>query len=314
MRIKLLAVVCALSLSLLAASCGGGGQEATTAGETTTGEQASAYPVTIQDATGREVTVESRPEELGSMVPSVTETIFKVGAGDRLEGVTTAADYPEEAKQVEPIGDFQGVNAEKVASQEIDVLFLSFDTTAEKAESLQQKTGAKTVVIDPQSVNEAIQSIGVVGEIVGNEEEAESVEQRLRSELAGIEQKVSGELEPTVFYEVSNDPLFTASSESFIGDAIQIAGAKNVVESDQEFPQYSLERLLEQNPQYYLVGDGSTGTTAGDIKSRSRYGSLQAVEQDQVRVVEADLISRPGPRIVQGVREIAEAVHPDAFQ
>jgi iron complex transport system substrate-binding protein len=312
-RIKLLAVVCALLLSVLAASCGGGGQGETIA-EETTGEETSSYPVTIKDATGRKVTVESKPKEIGSMVPSVTETVFKVGAGDRLAGVTTAADYPEEAKQVEPIGDFQGVNAEKGASLGIDVLFLSFDTTAEKAKNLRQKTGAKTVVIDPQSVDEAIESIGLVGKIVGNKEKAESVEQKLRGQLEDIEQKVSGEPEPTVFYEVSNDPLFTASTKSFVGDAIRLAGAKNVVESDQEFPQYSLEKLLEKNPDYYLVGDGSTGTAAEDVKSRPRYGSLKAVEQDHVRTVEADLVSRPGPRIVEGVREIAEAVHPDAFE
>lgn len=248
------------------------------------------------------------------MAPSVTETIFAVGAGERLEGVTTVDDYPKQVEEIEKIGDFYGVNAEKVASLGIDVLFLSYDTTTRKqAEDLEQKTGADVVVVNPKSVREAIESVGLVGEVVGNATRAERVESRLEEDLERVTSKVEGEPRPSVFYELDYDPLFTVGPGSFVADAIRLAGGKNAAgDAKQPYPQYPVERLVENDPDYYLVGSGS-GVTVEEVKEREAYSSLTAVKEDRVHVVDDDLISRPGPRIVEGVRLIARTIHPDAF-
>lgn len=311
MRNRLFVMLAVLAVLIFAAACGADRQEG--AGEDAAAE--TGYPLTVTDAVGREVEIEGRPERIVSMAPSITETLFAVGAGERVVGVTTADDYPPEVEAIERVGDFQGPNVEKVAAMEVDVLFLSFDySTPETADDLQQKTGADVVVLNPQTVEEAISSIGTVGEIVGEPERARTVEERLRGELEEIRSAVEGRERPAVFYEIWHEPLQTAGGGSFIGDAIRLAGGRNVAEdAAQDYPQYPLERLLAEDPEYYFVGS-SSGATPEDVAARPNYGSLRAVREGNVVVIDDDLVNRPGPRIVEGVRQLAEALHPDAFE
>ena len=248
------------------------------------------------------------------MAPSVTETLFAVGAGRRLVGVTTADDYPPEVESIEEVGDYRGPNVEKVISQNTDLMILSYEgTTKGYADDMQEKTGAKVVVINPKTVDEAISSVGLVAKVVGEQERGRVVEERLRSELKRIEDAVAEEPEPTVFYEVWGDPLQTAGPGSFIDDAIGLARGKNIAaDTGEAYPEYSKEVLLQKNPDYYLAAR-SAGVTAEEISQRPGYSALSAVEDGRVVVVNDDLIVRPGPRIVDGVREIAEAIHPEVF-
>ncbi len=313
---KKLSVLLIVFILAFATACGqsseeGGATSASSGGGTTV---AATFPVTVEDDLGRTVEIKQEPEQIGSLAPSVTETLFAVGAGNRVAGVTTADDYPQEVQSIEKIGDYQQTNAEKIASLGIDLLFLSFDSaTKEQAKDLEVKTGAKVVVVNPKSVDETIESIGTVGKAAGNTEKAQVVEERMRAELKQIKSTVEGLPEPTVFYELGFDPLFTVGPGSFVNDAIEIARGKNVTaDAQQAYPQYSVEKLLQDDPEYYLAG-ASSGATIEDIKSRPTYSSLQAVRQDKVFVINDDLVNRPGPRIVEGVREIAETIHPEAF-
>lgn len=306
-----------LLAAFLLAGCGQGSQGGSTTGDEAGGggtTASAAFPVTVEDSLGREVRIEEEPEQIGSMAPSVTETVFAVGAGDRVAGVSTADDYPQEVEGIEKIGDYQQVNAEKVASLGIDLLFLSFDsTTEEQARDLEEKTRAEVIVINPTSVEEAIESVGTVGEAVGEPEKAQVVEERLRSELGQLRSQVEGLPEPTLFYELSYDPLFTVGPGSFINDVIEIAGGRNVAaDAGQAYPQYPVERLIQEDPELYLAG-ASSGATVEEIVNRPPYSSLNAVRQGSVFVIDDDLVNRPGPRIVDGVREMAETLHPDAF-
>jgi len=301
-----------LLLTLLLAACGGAApgspENETGAGETGHSE----YPLVVEDDVGRKVEIGSRPERLGSVAPSVTETIFAVGAGERISGVTTADDYPPEAKEIESIGDYREPNVEKVLALEIDLLFISFDSaTAEAAEELERKTKATVVVINPKTVDEAVSSVGLVGRIVGEREKASALEGRLRGDLEEVENAVAGQPRPTVFYEVWDDPLQTVGPGSFIHDAIEQAGGRNIAaDTGQAYPSYSEETLLKKDPDYYLI----SSTTPEEVEKRPAYASLTAVERGQVSVVDPDLVTRPGPRVVEGVRRIAESIHPEAFQ
>lgn len=307
----------------LAAACSGGGSEggssdgsaASDSGKTTMEKaESSGYPLKITDDVGRKVTLGSKPNRIISFAPSVTETLFAVGAGNRVVGVTTSDDYPPEAKTIEAVGGYNGPNVEKVISLDADLMILSFDSSTKAyADDMQEKTGTKVIVINPKSLEGAISSIGTVADIVGESEKGQVVEERLNSELKQIEDQVAREPKPTVFYEVWGDPLQTAGPGSFIDDAIKAAGGTNIAaDTKQAYPQYSKEVLLRKNPDYYMVGVTS-GITVEEISGRPGYSSLKAVEDDRVSVVDDNLIVRPGPRIVEGVREIAEEIHPKAF-
>lgn len=312
----LLALLAALLLAACGTTQGGSDTDGMTAAETTgQTSETSEYPLTVEDSLGRTVEIEEEPGRLGSVAPSLTESIFAVGAGDRVVGVSTAGDYPGEVEDIEKIGDFTQVNAERAASLDIDVLFLSFSsTTEEQAENLEDQTGADVIVSNPETLDEAIESIGLVGEAVGEVELAEDVQEEMRAELDEIEAAVEGETEPTVFYEVGFDPLFTAGPGSFIDDAIDVAGGENAAgDANEPYPQYPIEQLVQNDPEIYLAGSLS-GSTVEDIQNREAYSSLRAVQEDRVYLINDDLVNRPGPRIVEGVREIAETIHPDAFE
>ena len=229
--------------------------------------------------------------------------------------MSTADDYPREVQAIEKVGDIGETNEEKIVSLGVDVLFASFDdTTRQVAEDLEEKTKAEVIVVNPKSVDGAISSIGLVARAVGEAEKGQVVEERLRGELRQLRKGVAGEPEPSVFYEVWGDPLQTAGPGSFVDDAIRLAGGENVAADAQEpYPLYSKEVLLQKDPEYYLVGR-SSGIPAEEIARRPGYTALSAVREDRVMVVNDDLIVRTGPRIVEGVREIAESIHPQASE
>jgi iron complex transport system substrate-binding protein len=285
--------------------------------ETTQREEASAeYPLTVEDSLGREVELREEPEEIVSMAPSVTETLFAVGAGDRVVGVTDADDYPPEAEEIEVAGDFNGPNVEKVLALETDLLVLSFDgTTEEQAAKLEEQTDAQVFVMNPKTVEETIEAVGVVAEAVGEAEGGREVQEEMRAELREVERAVRGEERPTVFYEVYYPPLSTVGPGSFIQDAIELAGGRNVAADAKEaYPTYSEEVLLEKDPDFYLFGAASAGSV-DELRERPGYENLTALkEEGHAQQVDEDIVSRPGPRITDGVREIAEAIHPEAFK
>jgi len=309
------APMAALALSL--AGCGGAAPTTEQpAPETTQEEAAAEYPLTVEDSLGRAVEIEEEPKDLVSMAPSVTETLFAVGAGDRVVGVTDVDDYPKEATEVEVAGDFNGPNVEKVIALETDLLLLSFDgTTEDQAEKLEDQTGAEVFVMNPQSVEQTIEEVGTVAEAVGEPEGGERVQREMRSELREVEEAVSGEERPTVFYEVYYPPLSTVGPGSFIHDAIELAGGRNAAaDAEESYPTYSEEVLLEKDPDFYLFGEASAKGVE-DLRKRPGYKNLTALEEEgHATQVNEDLISRPGPRITNGVREIAEAIHPEAFE
>ncbi|MCL6437023.1 MAG: cobalamin-binding protein [Rubrobacteraceae bacterium] len=315
--VSVLRVVVAFAVVVFAlAGCGAGGVSGggSSGGATQARGGASGYPVTVTDSLGRKVTIEKKPERIASMAPSITETLFAIGAGKRVVGVTTADDYPPQVEHITKIGDYKGVNAEKVASLKTDVLFMSFATTRQQAADLEKKTGAKVVVINPESVRGAIASIGTVGKVVGDEKKAREVQRHMRRELSQVRKEVRGLSHPTVFYEVYPKPLQTAGPGSFIDDEIKLAGGKNVAAGAKSaYPQYSLEELVKQNPDYYLIGS-SSGDTPKKVASRPGFEALKAVREGHVEVINDNLTTRPGPRIVEGVKQIAEAIHPGAFK
>lgn len=309
------AVLTMVAVAVFLAGCGSSGSatgQETTLSEASSGSRAG-YPLTVTDSVGREVTIDAEPEEIASMAPSITETLFAVEAGDRIAGVTTADDYPAEVTDIDTIGDYSEINIEKVLAVGTDLLFVSFDTTAERANELQDQTNASVVVVDPETLDEVLSSVELVGRAAGEPENGRELRDEMRSELDRIEEAVAGEPEPSVFYEVYGDPLQTVGPGSFIDDAINVAGGENIAAGTGEaYPTYSEETVIEEDPDYYLVASLS-GATPETVAERPGFRNLSAVTDDQVETIDDDLISRPGPRIVDGVARIAEAIHPGAF-
>ena len=274
-------------------------------------DTAQAFPVTVTDDAGREVTVESEPVRIVSLAPANTEIVAELDGGtDRLVGVTTFDDYPPEVASIDKVGDFITPNLEAIAAAEPDLILA---TTGVQGDVLAQLEGlgAPVIAVDPQNLDQLYASILVVGDAIGRRSTADELVHDMRAGIEYVSETVSQEDATRCFIEIAQDPLFTAGDGTLLNDLIVAAGGINVV-SESGYVGYSLEQLIIDDPDVYLATLGSMSDPA-QLEQRAGYEQLSAVKSGRVAVLEDNLVSRPGPRVVQGVGQIAIALHPDLF-
>ncbi len=281
------------------------------------GVEAVEFPVTIVDDLGVEVQLEEKPERIISLAPSMTEMLYSLGLGDKVIGVTTFANYPEEARQNEKIGSVTDPNVEKIVSLNPDLVLAAAVNKMEYVDRL-KNLGIKVAGFDPSSIDETIKIMNKVGKLTGEEYLAKEVTAKMARELKEIEKLVEKKLanneRPGVFYEIWHNPLMTAGEGTFVDDLIETAGGKNIgAMAPGSWPQYSLEKLLIENPDIYISShhsDAHTFTVEG-LKERANYGSINAVKNDRVHFIAQDIMTRPSPRIILGLKDLVKAIWPD---
>lgn len=285
--------------------------------EETSNEESVDYPKTVEDGFGNEVTLESAPEKIVSSAPNNTEILFELGLGDKIVGVSTADDYPKEALEKEQIATFEGLNLERVIELETD-LVVNFGNMKENAPDdfkRLEEAGIPVLSYTPESIDEVIETIEAIGEATGTEDRAKEITEDMLNKKDEIIEKVKDSEEKTVFYEVWNEPLQTVGPGSFIDEFISLSNGENIAaDAEEAYPNYDLESLIEKDPQVYILSDGDPELTVEKIKERPGYSDLQAVKDDNVYMVDANLVSRAGPRIVEGLELIAKTIHPDLFK
>lgn len=318
-----------LVLAAVLAGCGGGGtggggsagsSPPPAAGTGAGGEAAGAktqYPLSITDDAGREVTIPERPQRIVSLAPSNTEILFAIGAGDRVVGVDSFSDYPAEAAKLPKVGGVMDTNFEQIVALEPD-LALTIGGADEQVKRLEE-LGIPTVVIQPATLEDVLARIELVGRIVDAQEGAARVVRDMRARIDAVRSKVSGipeEQRVRVFYEVWNDPLMTAGPGGFIHDVIAAAGGVNIAaDAGNPWPQISLETVVDKDPQVIIV-PRSLESSYQELKAGKRKGweGITAVREGRVYAIDDNIISRPGPRLVEGLEQIARWLYPERFQ
>ncbi len=270
----------------------------------------AAFPVTVTDDAGRSATIDSEPERIVSLAPGNTEIVAALGLLDRVVGVTSFCDYPPEVAEIDIIGDFAAPNLEAVAAARPDLVLVTTGIQADIIGQLED-LGAVVVAIDPSGLEELFESIAMVGRATGAVAEADTLTSSMRSELDEVQTSIGDGKPVPCFLEIAQDPLFTAGPGTLLDDLIRVAGGDNVV-TQEGYVGYSVEQLVADDPAVYMATLGSMSDPA-ELASRPGYSEIAAVKADRVFVLEDDLVSRPGPRVIEGVRLIAAALHPDAF-
>ena len=269
----------------------------------------AAFPAVVTDDVGREVAIAERPARIVSLAPANTEIVAALGSIDRLVGVTTYCDYPPEVAEIDKVGDFVGPNLEAIAALDPDVVLVTTGVQAEVITQL-EALGAAVVAIDPQTLDELYISIATVGAAIGETPAADELVASMRIQVEDIGEQVEG-APVTCFLEIAQDPLFTVGTGTLLNELIERAGGENVV-TQEGYVAYSVEQLVAANPEVYLATKGSMNAPS-DISGRPGYENLTAVAEERVYLLDDNLVSRPGPRVVEGIRQIAEALHPDVF-
>ena len=278
----------------------------------TTGDADGGYPVTFVDSLGREISIEEKPDKVISLSPAITEILFAIGAGEQVVGVTDYCDYPEEALAKPKVGGFEDPNVELIIESEPDLIFVAAGIQEELARHY-EGFGIKVISLDAETVEQVLTNIQLAGMATGNVTEATELVEEMESRINKVVDTVAQvSHRPTVFFEVWDDPLMTAGPGSFIDDLLRLAGGQSIAyDAAERFAQFSLEVLLERDPEIYLIQDHAHQPE--DVMARSGYEGLSAVQQGRVAAVKDDLVTLPGPRLVEGLEIIAQILHPDLF-
>lgn len=302
------ALAALLALSLAGAAMFSGCSAPARTTDEATGQ--ASWPMTVTDDAGRDVEIPARPERIVSLAPANTEMLYALGLGDSVVGVTTFCDYPAEAATVEQVGDFAGPNVEAVTAVDPDLVLVTAGVQADQVAALEQ-LGAVVLVVDPMTLPDVYRDIELIGRVAGARQAAVELVASIKADVQAVADAVEGRAPVTVFFEIGQDPLFTVGAGTLIDELVSLAGGVNVV-GEEGYVAFSPEQVVSADPQAYLATH-SSGSSADTIASRPGFDSLAAVEGGRVAVLDDNLVSRPGPRVAQGLRLIAEALHPEAF-
>jgi iron complex transport system substrate-binding protein len=275
----------------------------------------AASPFTVTDDLGREVYIEKTPESVVSLAPSITEILFAVGLGDKVVGVTEHSDYPEGAKAKPQVGRYFAASLESIVEKDPDLILTDgYDPVIEQIKEL----GIPMLVFQPTGIAGIFQDIRLVGQVMNVEDRAGELVDSLQQRMDTVaELAATATTKPTVFYEIdATDPTkpWTSGPGSFADTMISLAGGQNIVKEGGAWLQINLEKLLSADPDIVILGDYPY-VTPEQVKGRAGvWQELPAVKYGRVYAIsDPSLTSRPGPRIIDGLEELARIIHPELF-
>lgn len=262
----------------------------------------------VEDDLGRPVKLPAKVTRAVSLAPSVTEAIFAIGAGDRLVGVTAYCNYPEAAKSIASVGDTQTPNIERIVALRPEVVFVS---TASQLETFMETLDAQNIAVyvtDVRDLRGVSRSLRAFGTIFGTEKIADDLASDLEKRAEAVDQISKGRAKPKVFLQISREPLFTIGTDSFLTEIIFRAGGISVTKDvATAYPKLSKETALAMNPDVIILSDSEDNREPNDV-----FKDSPAVRNERVYRINADVISRPGPRLVDALEEIATLLHSEA--
>lgn len=267
----------------------------------------------VTDDAGRRVRVPVKIERVVSLAPNLTENVFAVGAGERLVGVTTYCNYPEDAKKIQKIGDTISPNLETIVALKPQLVLVS---TASQIESFTRRMEEQKIpvyITNPKTFEDVLKNLRDLGDLLGTKDKAEKLAKDLEARVGDVEARVGNQNQVRVFVQISREPLFTIGRDSFVTNLIDRAGGVSVTDDVPEaYPKISKETALAAEPEAIILSvDDSMGE--GNNVPADALKDSPAAKNNRVYKINGDWLTRPGPRLVDGLEAIAKALHPNAF-
>jgi iron complex transport system substrate-binding protein len=309
MRLKLLVLVLLAACTLALAACGDDDDDGSDADSTATPE--AAFPLTVTDDAGSEITLDAEPERIVALAPSYVEVLFEIGAGEKVVAVDENTDFPPEAADLTKLSGFDP-SVEAIVEQDPDLVLIQFDPGT-LTDSLKSNGIPVVLLASPADLDGVYDQIQAIGDMSGQAEEATDLVSDMREEIADIVAGVpEGSEAQSVFHEVDNT-LYSVGPGSFIHDIYVVLGAENIAEATGEaYPQLNNEAVIAANPDVIILADELFGETAETVAARPGWSAIAAVQAGRIHGVDPDLISRPGPRLPETVAIIAEYLYPES--
>jgi len=293
----------------------------TTAPTSTLAPTETAAPLVFTDGLDREVILPGPAQKIISIAPSNTEILFALGAGSQVIGRDAFSDYPTDAQSLPDVGGGWGeLNTELLVSLQPDLVLAAQINTAEQVKTLEDLGLTVYYLANPTDMDGLYANLQEVARLTGRQAEADTLIADLQTRVAAVEEVIAPlSYRPLVFYELdSTDPNapWTSGPGTFIDLLINMAGGFNLgSDLEGEWVQVSVEELIAKDPAFILLGDSVWGGVTPDaVAARPGWEGIAAVENGQVYPFDDNLVSRPGPRLVDGLEELARLLHPEAFE
>lgn len=261
----------------------------------------------VVDAEGNKIQLKQKPKKIVSLIPSNTEILFALGLGKEVKGVTAYDDYPKAAQKITKVVSTE-VDTEKIIAMKPDLVLghessLNFQKDAYK--QLEEAKIPLFVVKDAQTLQSAEKTIEQIGQLTGTTDKAKAVVQRMEKQKASLQTKAAKQKkQPTVWIEISND-LYTAGDNTFMNEMLDLAGGKNIV-TKKGYPKYNEEQVIKADPDVIIT---TYPNAKQEIAKRKAWKNIRAVKDGRIYSLDADELSRPGPRLIDGAEEIYQAIY-----
>jgi iron complex transport system substrate-binding protein len=258
-------------------------------------------------------TTSAYPQRIVSLTPSVTEALFALGFGHRLVGVTTYCDYPAEARKLPKIGGFMSPSLEVIVAKRPNlVIGVSSATDPVKAREM-ERLGLKVTLISLASVSDILSSFKNIARLLGNPQAGDELVRKITRQFDAVKRRVAGAPRRATLLAVGLRPLVAVGGKNYIDELITLAGGENIAgNAGQPWLNLPDEYVVAKAPQ--VIIEAGMGSERGEsAKHWEDLKSIPAVKERRVYAYPSDKILRPGPRIGEGLEEIARLVHPECF-
>jgi cobalamin transport system substrate-binding protein len=270
---------------------------------------------TTHDMLGREVTLAAPPARIVSLVPSVTEILYALKAEDMLVGVTDFCDFPAEARRKPSVGGMVAPSLEAVAALRPDLIVATTEGTREDTFTQLTRLGIPVYLVAVHRVAEVKALIVGLGGLTGRQAAAAAIVAQLEQRIGAVTRAVGALERPRVLYVLWPEPLIVPGRDTIVTELIQLAGGHSLTANDPDsWPRYSLEAAVAGRPEVILLANHGAGTGAIAEEKWRRLSDLPAVKAGRLRSINGDLLHRYGPRVADGLEQLARAIHPEAFR
>ena len=266
------------------------------------------------DDTGRKISLAKTPVRIVSLAPSITETLFAIGAGGQVAGVTQFCDFPPEASKKPKVG-YANPNLESLVALQPDLILAPKEFLKPDLLTSLDNLHIPLFLLSGETVESIYLQIETIGRMTNHQAEAAALVMDVRRQITTVKQRVQGQPPVRVLYVLNSQPLITVGAGSFIDQLIGLAGGLNIaVKSGVPYPRLSMEAVLAEDPEVLVFPVGQAeGISEGEQQAWHQWPSLSAIKHARTHQISADLLNRPGPRIGQALERLAALLHPSLF-
>ncbi len=270
---------------------------------------------TTRDMQGHELTLGAAPTRIVSLVPSVTEIVYALGAEGVLVGVTDFCDFPPEARQKPRVGGMVGPSLEAIVALRPELVIATTEGSREETVVQLRRLKIPVYLVAAHRVADATDLIVRLGELTSRQAAAGPLVARMEQRIAAVQKAVTPLGRPRVLYVLWPEPLIVPGRGAIVTELIELAGGRSLTADDSDsYPRYSLEAAVARGPEVILLANHGNNTGPIAMEKWRSLSELPAVKAGRLRSVNGDLLHRYGPRLVDGLEQLARAIHPEAFR